>query len=90
MIRNKELRTLKYAEAKLENFLAASKGEPSTCASFNAGSNFGMEPFSEEQKRAIRIYLETWVQEPLICAIKAIEGDRSFVNETDLEMWSRP
>lgn len=85
MIRNKELRTLKFAQKKLDSFIDASRGEDSGCASFR-----GMEPFTEEQKRAIRVYVDTWIKEPLDCAIKAIEGDRSYANEEDLTSWSRP
>lgn len=82
-IRNNDLAALREALAKLEAMIGASIEPGSTsCASF--GPNTLVPEFSEEQRRHVRIYLESWVAEPLRAALGAILGDRSWGNESYL------
>lgn len=79
-IRNNDLAALRESLAKLEAFLGASI-EPgsTTCASF--GPHTFVPEFTEEQRRQVRIYLESWVAEPLRAALTSILGDRTWANE---------
>ena len=79
-IRNNDLAALRESLAKLEAFLGASI-EPgsTTCASF--GPHTFVPEFTEEQRQQVRIYLESWVAEPLRAALASILGDRTWANE---------
>jgi hypothetical protein len=68
----------KVAAEKLDAFLAASRGEESRCAVF---TNPSVEEFTEEQRRAVRIYVESWIKEPLDAALAIMEGTADFETE---------
>lgn len=74
---------IREAATKLDSFLAAAEGKQASCATFRPG--IGVEPFTEEQRRAIRIYLDSWVREPLQAALASIEGRSDFSNERYLD-----
>lgn len=85
-LKNDAMATLEYAARKLDNFLAATKGDDSRCGVFN---NQFLEEFSPEQLRAIRIYVETWIQTPLSYAIKSAKGDRSYDTESGIAEYAK-
>lgn len=80
-IRKKELTALKNSAVKLDALIAASRGDESSCAVF--GSHNGN--WTDEQKRAVRVYVETWIGLPLKAAIAGIDGDRSVQNDSILD-----
>lgn len=84
-MRHKEHAALNDAVVKLRAFLDASADMHSTCATFDTRPGMGVEPFTYEQKRAVRIYLETWVASPLEAVVAALNGNRSFGVETTLD-----
>ena len=84
-MRKVERAVLADVSAKLDQFLAASRGEPSRCASFESRPGFGVEPFTEAQRTAIRVYVESWIDEPLKAALDAIDGERGWTNESYLQ-----
>lgn len=84
-MRKKELKALKFAQARLDAILAGTRDEPTTCGTFKTSAGIGCEPFTENQKRQIRIYLDSWVSEPLNAVVSALEGARDWETENYLD-----
>ena len=82
-IRKIELDALREALAKLDGMIAAAEGKESSCVAFRDEPGRDMH-WTEDQKRSVRLYLETWVRSPLVAAIVAIEGERGWQNESSL------
>lgn len=87
-MRQIERATLDYVALKLDDFLGAARDEITPCAVFR-GSAVGYQPFSEEQKRAIRIYVDSWIREPLQAVLNGLDGDRSYGNDEHLRSCQR-
>ena len=81
MARKKEIAALREALKKVDALIAAAHGDESTCAVFDSHNG----EFTERQKDAVRLYVDSWIREPLAAALRGIEGDRSFNNESLLE-----
>lgn len=80
-------RVLDEAARKAQSFVDASNGDDeATCGSFRS---LGVEPFTDEQRRAVRIYIESWVLEPLQLLQQSLDGDRSFTTQQLLESYAR-
>jgi hypothetical protein len=88
-VRKNELVALKVALSKVDAMIDASNGEPSLCATFDERAGMGVEPFTVEQKRHIRVYLDSWIREPLAAAIAGIEGERRFANDQVIDSHAR-
>ena len=81
---------IRAALASAESFVAAAQGDTSArCAIFRKGGVFGGNEFTDEQKRVLRLYIDSWVVEPLAAAVASIDGDRSFANEQHLDSIKR-
>lgn len=76
---------IREAAAKVDAFVAASRGDESRCAAFRSAPGMGVEAFTEAQKQAVRIYVESWIQEPLQAALASIDGKSDFSNELYLD-----
>lgn len=74
---------VREALTKLDSFLGASQGEDTSCAVFGP-DRIGVEPFTEAQRQAIRLYLDSWVRHPLATGLASLEGDRGWDTERDL------
>lgn len=86
-VKTNAVAAIREALKKTEALLAASEDKESTCAVFNSPFN---EPFTEEQKRQVRIYVESWIAEPLRAAMASVDGDRSYSNERLLDCIESP
>jgi hypothetical protein len=85
-IRKSEYKALVEAQAKLESFLAAARGEESSCGTFDSPN---VPYFSRDQRAALTIYLGSWVKAPLDAGIFGIEGARDWENERYLDSLTR-
>jgi hypothetical protein len=89
-VRNKDLSALREALAKVESLLGASREPGSTSCAIFGPDRIGVEEFTVEQRRAIRLYVESWIEAPLSAAIDALEGARNWENEHYLDTIDRP
>lgn len=89
-MRRTEERAFKFGMDKLESFLDAADGKPSRCAVFSPlpGSQHG--GFTESQQDAIRLYVETWIAEPLRAVYAAtVINSRDWKNEEILKSFGK-
>lgn len=92
-INQKQLAGLKEAAAKLDAFLGASIEPGSTsCSTFGLGPEPmpGWVEFSEEQRRQVRIYLESWVQPALDAVLASVQGESDYEQERLLAVLHDP
>jgi hypothetical protein len=82
---NRIYAALNEANTKVENLIAATEGDDSKCAVFKSQPGYGVEPFTDAQKAAIRRYVSTWIEHPLKAAITGIDNPKDWRNEGDLE-----
>jgi hypothetical protein len=80
MARKKEIAALREALKRTDALIAAANDERSTCAVFDPHGEF-----TEEQKRAVRLYVDSWIREPLAAALAGIEGERDWSTESYLD-----
>lgn len=83
-VKQNALYALKESLAKCDALIEASLGNDSSCAVFRDGFPF-VTDWTDEHKRAVRLYVDSWIRDPLALAIKSIEGDRSFNTECALD-----
>jgi hypothetical protein len=84
-VRKKELAALRESLRKIEALLAAANGEDSSCAVFHL-SPWDDGDWTEAQRQAVRLYVDTWIRTPLVAAIDGIEGNRdSHLNDPSTE-----
>lgn len=87
MINKKQLAGLKEASAKLESFIGASIDPGSTsCGTFGDHS----VGFTAEQRRQVRIYLESWVQPALDAVLASVQGESDYEQERLLAVLHDP
>jgi hypothetical protein len=87
-MRKREKRALAFALQKTDALIAASLGDESTCAVFKPMAGH-TEPFTERQMQAVRLYVDSWIREPLAAAIAGLNGERDWENERYLESFDR-
>lgn len=71
------------ALAKVENLLAASRGDESRCTIFRR--DFDGSEFTEEQKAAIRRYVASWIEPSLQAAYALVSEQEDW---RDLRAWA--
>lgn len=86
-MRKTERACIGEALKKIDALIAATNGDDSSCVVFSTRPGWGVEPFTEAQKKAIRIYVESWIREPLSAALAGLDGHRGWENERTLEAY---
>lgn len=71
---------------RVESLLAATRGEESNCSIFT--NTYGGE-FTDEQKRLIRMYVDTWIADPLRAVVKALDGTAEWQDKIVIEDFAR-